>query len=169
MRPLRVFLVLVGILVGGGLVVRHWPPSFETALEKIRDGDADRAERLACTRALLEIGRERFREGDARAGLIAAMAAVVLEERADYERLVADLRDHTPLVPGGAGRFDPAALVEASLGEPYLAELLAGHAAENAGRTGAAHRHYQRAGVSARLFGARLALELAGAGAARTR
>lgn len=169
MRSLRVFLLLLAVLVAGGLAMRHWPRSFEGALQELLDGDADRAERVACTRALLEVGRERFRTGDTRAGLIAAMAAVVLEDRRAYERLAEGLAAKTPLVPGGSGRFDPRALVEASLAEPYLAELLAGHAAENAGRSRAAHRHYTRARVSARLFGAALAAELAAAGAARTR
>jgi hypothetical protein len=169
MKPLPVFLALVAAAVGSGLAMRWWPRTLASAVDELGDGDATGAERQACLRIVQERGLARLREGDLRAGVLAAAAAISLGDRSGYRAILAAAAGRTPLLPGGAadGAADPEWIAAASFGDAHLRGLLLAWRDENLGDAPAARSGYARAARAARLAGAELAARLADEGLAR--
>lgn len=156
-------LILIVAALAAGLTLRLWPRSFDSALLELVDGDADAGERVACLRQLRDTGFARMRAGDRGAGVLAAMAAVALEDEAGYRQIVgfAAAATGSAWSPGAAGEaLDAVGLDNASFGVAHLRSLLLGQRAARLGEPGAA-THFAQAARAARLAGAPLAARLA--------
>lgn len=150
--PLSLFLVLVAAVLGYAAVRALARPDLPAALRQLADGDCERQERLALVRLVLVDG---LASADRADRLPAAMAAVLLDRRADYDRCLGG--DELPLQPADAER-----LPDASLGEPVLRALLAAMLAERAGDAAAARDGYRRVLRQCKQWNLPLAAQLAG-------
>jgi hypothetical protein len=161
-RSLVAFLCLVAgsLLAGAYQGLRR--PGLAEAVQRLRDGDLERAERLLLWREVREQARGSGARDDWLAG---AMASVCLGDREAYAAFAARLGRSEPPVTAS----DAAAAALASLGESCLSRLLAGWNAERAGQREAAGLAYRQAAASAPLWGLPLAGDLAREGIARLR
>lgn len=159
-----VLLLVLGVLASGWWMQRG-PADADGALRVLLDGDLDRDDRLHTLALVRDLG---VSGGFAptRQGLLAAMAAIELEDEATYRRAAESVGSQTAYLPGG-GPEDAGLLAEASLGVSYLQALMAGHAAADAGDRVAAEAAFRRAAKSAGLFGMELAVRLADEGLGR--
>lgn len=161
-RWLAAFLTAVGLV----LALAGWqalrPISPAEAAQRLRDGDCERAERLALLRQVRAVDSS----ADRAALLAGAMAAVALEDDEGFRTLAGRLASGVagPLVPA-----DASLLPDAALGEPALLLLLQGMVAESAGRRDEAAERYAQAVAGAPLWGLQLAHRLASDGLARLR
>jgi hypothetical protein len=167
------FVLAVALALAWGAWRALPPRDFDAALAHLIDGDADRVERLGCLGVLRDRGAERWRrDGDIRAGVIAATAAIAVGDEAAYARLADELRGRTPWLPSGPATGEPAGdglAEEASFGETHLRLwLLANRAAAAADRAEAA-RLYAEADRAAKYYRDPLLARLAAAGAAANR
>jgi hypothetical protein len=161
---LKAFLVLVVGLLAWGLWTRQVGSlEFDEALAQVLDGDLDREGRLAALRVLRDLGSSGTEADDGKV-LVAAMAAVVLNDRQAYERAADRL---SPLLVDSSSGAD--ILDRASLGETCLRSLLMGLSAESRGDIEEAKRLYRQAEISAPLGNLPLAEMLARNGLERLR
>jgi len=164
----RIAALLVVLLLGYGWWLRQPAGGLEGALQVVLDGSPDRDQRLRELAIVRDAGLQAARNGDVRAGLLAAMASIDLEDAGSYRQAIELVGSRTAYLPGG-GREDPELLEDAALGEPYLRALMLASAAEIRGDRASARRDFERARVSAEMFRAALGAELATAGLLRTR
>ncbi len=158
--PLTGFLVAVTVIVGSGLRSMYPSPDVDGAILLLADGDLDGDERRRMLRITIEGALHSQSVAHRWAGLL---AAVVLEDRAAYQALLAPLG--TGPVPTVVPAESDRELLH--LGDAMLGNLLLAMIAEAAGdRPGALHRWRQVAAQS-RLTARSFAAELAAAGVRR--
>jgi len=161
MRSAIAAILLMLLLLGYGLYLRLPPSDFDVALAEVLDGSADRKLRLPCLATIRDRGLERARGGDTRAGLMAAMASLDLDDEESYQHALALVGSSTRFLPAGGDEGGDQWATDAALAEPYLRNLMWGNAAENAGDLDRARIKFRQALVSARLFGAATAASAA--------
>lgn len=167
-------LVLAILIAGASLFGAWWvrqdePLDTASAVARaITDGGVDQSVRLSRFRRLLTLGGQELAAGDVHSGVLAAAAALELEEQDEWNRIVRAVAGRSPWLPGRSEQSNhpaaPPPWGERSadwLGAPYLVSLFSGLAAMGAGDPDAAIRELERARESARFAGATLVAESA--------
>lgn len=167
MRRLAVAALLVAILSWHGLGLwRRWGPVGPvTAAERLQIGSMDRDERQRCLEALRDAGGS-----DSRGRVMAMAAAIQLDDRGTFARLLATAGPERALFAEAAAwpaevEAARALVDEAAHGELWLRHLLWGSWLRATGVAGAA-AEFEVAVAAARASGAQLGGELAAAGLA---
>lgn len=162
------FLLLVFGWHGVGLWLRRGPADHLAALHILTHASPDRDERLRCLRVVVEAGERAIQSEGAPTAVLAGAAAIALEDREAYARILAAagpgaamLAGTAPAWPATRGEAD--ALAErAACGEAWLRRLLVGHWLRASGDAPAASAELARAAMSATWSQVALGRELAG-------
>ncbi len=147
-RPLAVFLVAVGVVVGVCALPRLLGADWQASVQRLADGDLEGFERKHLWQQVQEAG-DAAPAADRMRVLAGAMAAVCRGDEAAYGRLTARLGPGS--VPIGVD--DGPALETAALGEPMLVLYLGGWLAEARGDRAAAGLAYRQVAAGAGAWG----------------
>lgn len=149
-RPLLAFLLLVLATMAVAAVSALTRPDLEGALRQLEDRDCERGERLALVERVFALGANSRQRPDR---LAAAMAAIVLQDRAACDLLLAA---ELPLTAADAEAID-----RTSLGEPVLRTLLQAWCCDGRGDADGARDDFRRVLRQCRLWDLPLARTLA--------
>jgi hypothetical protein len=152
--PLAAFLVAVALIVGFGLRSKYPTPDVDGAILMLADGDLDGTERQRMLHIALDGALASKSVAHAWAGMLAAVA---LEDRADYAILLARV---------GSGPVPTEVPAEAdrellNLGDPLLGNMMQAMIAEAKGDKARSGPIWRQVAVQCRLWARPFAAELA--------
>jgi|GEM_PF-3217837 len=144
--PLLAFLLLVAGVLGWAVSARYATPGLDGCIERLADGDLDRAERESMLLRIVELAPDAAPRGQ----LAGWLAALALQDRARFDALGDGVVREAALPPDARRWLD--------LGDPLLANVLRARRLE-AADIPAARAAWEQVAAQARMFGNRLAID----------